>query len=413
LADRFIADKTEEQARFVLGVKLLGLEALLSAVGDDALKVLAVFSSVAGRAGNRGQSDYAMANEVLNRVASQYAAAHANTVVRSIGWGPWAGGMVDASLKARFDAAGVALVGLQDGARRFVDELTPGGDVELVIGGAPSDGALLADDRPASAVFNVRVDKASHPWLVDHTITDVPVLPVVMTLEWFVRAAKAFRPELTVSAVEDVKVRRGVTLPHFYNGGDVFTLDISEAGPGQLAVSLTSADPRAPGGRAKHYDATVAVQPEPEERPKNAVAPSLDLAAWTDTIYGDVLFHGPDFQVITGLDGVADNAIQGTLDGVVAKNWPSGFHTDAAALDGGIQLAVLWNKHAQGGAFLPTGIRRYVPHDPVVSGPIRCTVRPIAQGNDAAVSDIEFVGLNGEPIASLQGVQTNRRPNGL
>ncbi len=413
LADRFIADKTEEQARFVLGVKLLGLEALLSAVGDDALKVLAVFSSVAGRAGNRGQSDYAMANEVLNRVASQYAATHSSTVVRSIGWGPWAGGMVDASLKARFDAAGVALVDLHDGARRFVDELTPGGDVELVIGGAPSDGALLADDRPTSASFNVRVDKASHSWLIDHTITDVPVLPVVMTLEWFVRAARAFRPELTVSAVEDVKVRRGVTLPHFYNGGDVFSLDIAEAGPGQLAVSLTSADPRAPGGRAKHYDATVAVQPEPEELPQNAVAPSLNLAEWTGTIYGDVLFHGPDFQVITDLDGVADNAIQGTLDGVVAKNWPSGFQTDAAALDGGIQLAVLWNKHTQGGAFLPTGIRRYVPHDPVFTGPIRCTVRPTAQGNDAAVSDIEFVGLNGEPIATLQGVQTHRRPNGL
>ncbi len=413
LADRFIADKTEEQARFVLGVKLLGLQALLAALGDDALKVLAVFSSVAGRAGNRGQSDYAMANEVLNRVASQYAATHSNTVVRSIGWGPWAGGMVDASLKARFDAAGVALIDLHDGARRFVDELTPGGDVELVIGGAPSDGALLADDRPTRATFNVRVDKASHSWLVDHTIADVPVLPVVMTLEWFVRAAKAFRPELTVSAVEDVKVRRGVTLPHFYNGGDVFSLDISEAGPGQLAVSLTSADPRAPGGRAKHYDATVAVQAGPQDRPQNAVAPSLDLAEWTGTIYGDVLFHGPDFQVITELDGVADNAIQGTLDGVVAKNWPSGFQTDAAALDGGIQLAVLWNKHAQGGAFLPTGIRRYVPHDPVVSGPIRCTVRPTAQGNDASVSDIEFVGLNGEPIASLQGVQTHRRPNGL
>jgi hypothetical protein len=294
-----------------------------------------------------------------------------------------------------------------------VDELTPGGDVELVIGGAPSDGALLADDRPTSASFNVRVDKASHPWLIDHTITDVPVLPVVMSLEWFVRAARAFRPEMTVSAVEDVKVRRGVTLPHFYNGGDVLQVDIREAGPGQLAVSLTSADPRAPGGRAKHYDATVAVQAEPDERPKNAVAPSLDLVEWTGKIYGDVLFHGPDFQVITGLDGVADNAIQGTLEGVVAKNWPLGFQTDAAALDGGIQLAVLWNNHAQGGAFLPTGIRRYVPHDPVTTGPIRCTVRPTAQGNDAAVSDIEFVGLNGEPIASLPGVQTPRRPNGL
>ena len=45
------------------------LRVLLDATAGDALDALVLFSSVAGRFGNRGQADYAMANETLNKVA--------------------------------------------------------------------------------------------------------------------------------------------------------------------------------------------------------------------------------------------------------------------------------------------------------------------------------------------------------
>ena len=46
------------------------------------------FASVAGRFGNRGQSDYAAANEVLSKLAIHLDRRWPGRVV-SIAWGPW------------------------------------------------------------------------------------------------------------------------------------------------------------------------------------------------------------------------------------------------------------------------------------------------------------------------------------
>jgi len=93
----------------VYGTKVAGLRAVLTACDPRFLSHLIVFSSLAGFHGNRGQTDYASANEVLNKVrfidgvfrlthVSQ--AAHAvqarypNCRARAFDFGPWGGGMV-------------------------------------------------------------------------------------------------------------------------------------------------------------------------------------------------------------------------------------------------------------------------------------------------------------------------------
>ena len=79
---------------------LLGeaLQALLAATSDDPLKVLCNFSSVAARCGNQGQVAYAMANEALNKLAQAERIRRPDAVVKSLGWGPWKGGMVGPEL---------------------------------------------------------------------------------------------------------------------------------------------------------------------------------------------------------------------------------------------------------------------------------------------------------------------------
>jgi hypothetical protein len=127
------------------------LRSLLAATADDPLNVICLFSSVAARTGNAGQADYAMANEVLNRVAHELAHTRPGCVVKSIGWGPWAGGMVTPVLKAKFDEMGVPLIPLENGARRFVDELQQAdrSEVETVIGGAPQQAPLINPQQAA------------------------------------------------------------------------------------------------------------------------------------------------------------------------------------------------------------------------------------------------------------------------
>lgn len=137
LADKLIADKTDAAFASVFDTKVVGLRVLLDATSDDALKVLCLFSSVAARTGNRGQVDYAMANEILNKVAiAERHRRGPSCVVKSLGWGPWDGGMVSPSLKAHFEAMGTTLIPLDAGSRALVEELSsPQTDeIELVLG---------------------------------------------------------------------------------------------------------------------------------------------------------------------------------------------------------------------------------------------------------------------------------------
>ena len=141
LADRLIVDKTDAQFDAVFDTKVAGLRSLLDATSDDPVQLLCLFSSVAARGGNAGQADYAMANEVLNKVAvAEHRRRGPRCVVKSLGWGPWAGGMVGPGLEAHFAAMGVPLIPLDEGARMLVAEVAGAqlDQVEVVIGGAPT-----------------------------------------------------------------------------------------------------------------------------------------------------------------------------------------------------------------------------------------------------------------------------------
>ena len=150
LADKLIAEKTDAAFTSVFDTKVLGLQVLLDETRNDALKVLCVFSSVAARTGNRGQVDYAMANEILNKVAvAEKDRRGTECVVKSFGWGPWDGGMVSPSLKAHFEAMGTSLIPLEAGSRMLVDELSSSqtDEVELVIGGGVLPDSIVASAR--------------------------------------------------------------------------------------------------------------------------------------------------------------------------------------------------------------------------------------------------------------------------
>ena len=414
IADKLIADKTRDQVEWVLNTKVGGLRALLAATAEDTLKGVVFFSSVAGRTGNRGQCDYAMANEVLNKVACDMAAHRDGCVVRSIGWGPWAGGMVTPALEAHFKAAGVVLIGLQAGADMLVRSLRTGSadHVDVVVGGAPSDGAIADVGGTATeATYEVWVDRVSQPWLVDHSIREVPVVPVVLALEWAVRAARAFKPHLDFQAIEDIKVLRGILLENWEQGGDRFQLNVTQISNGVgavLAFQLRGRDGR------PHYNARIRMVDPGTAAVSANRAPALELGSWKGKVYGDVLFHGPEFQVIEDIEGFGPKGISGTLSGVNAKGWPGGWHTDPAALDGGLQLAVLWDREMLDGAFLPTGIGAYVPHQRAnADGPLRCIVSGKTVGKDRSITDILFTDAEGLPVAELRGVETHRRPSGV
>ena len=103
LKDKHIEDKTMEDFNAVFSTKVDGLLSMLACVDPNRLRYLALFSSAAGFYGNPGQSDYAAANEVLNKFAQAFRSIHPACKVVCFNWGPWDGGMVSPALKRMFE----------------------------------------------------------------------------------------------------------------------------------------------------------------------------------------------------------------------------------------------------------------------------------------------------------------------
>jgi acyl transferase domain-containing protein len=405
LADKTIADKTQDQFDFVYDTKIGGLQALLTLTEDDAPGFV-MFSSVAARCGNQGQCDYAMANEVLNKITHTLAAS--GRIAKSLGWGPWEGGMVTPSLRARFESLGVPLIPLDVGARMLVDELTDtSGDRELVFGGEPRPEPLATEAGAPSLTLSVRVDALNHPWLDDHAIAGKPVVPVVLALEWFARAARTFRPDLRVTSIDDLKVLSGIRLDDLALGTwlQVHVTPVDNGVGCTLAVRLVSPDGR------PHYRATVRMD-ETVQSPTITV-PDLALEPWEAPIYdGDLLFHGERFQVIERVHGVSDDGISADVAGTLAKDWEGEFSTDPAAFDGALQLALLYSQRVLGGASLPTAVGSLRTFS---DGPARGTLRAVVHGSaksaERALVDVVFTGEDGQVFAELSGVETHLRPS--
>jgi len=136
IKDKLARDKTPETFDRVLGTKLDGALNLVGLLNPAKLKFTVLFSSIAGRFGNRGQSDYAAANEVLNKLAIWLDRRRPGRVV-SMNWGPWSGVGMVSDLEAHLDSQGLGMITPGVGVAALMDELVLGrkGDVEVVVSG--------------------------------------------------------------------------------------------------------------------------------------------------------------------------------------------------------------------------------------------------------------------------------------
>jgi NAD(P)-dependent dehydrogenase (short-subunit alcohol dehydrogenase family) len=139
IEDKLIEDKTPDSFDRVFDTKVDSAFILARKVNFYSLKFMAFFTSVAGCFGNKGQADYAAANEVLNKLAV-YLDGQCSGRVVAINWGPWRKlGMVTSELEKKFNELGIQLIPPSAGATMFEQEIRCGnkGNVEVVIGDGP------------------------------------------------------------------------------------------------------------------------------------------------------------------------------------------------------------------------------------------------------------------------------------
>ncbi|SEG13092.1 Acyl transferase domain-containing protein [Thermomonospora echinospora] len=134
LEDRLVRDKDLASFARVYETKAGAARTLADAVRPD-LGFFVVFGSVAGTLGNRGQADYAAANDACATLAHVWRTRlHGRVLVAD--WGPWAGGgMVTPELAREYARRGTALLDPDAAVRALLREIAGGTEPQVVLTG--------------------------------------------------------------------------------------------------------------------------------------------------------------------------------------------------------------------------------------------------------------------------------------
>jgi len=122
IEDKLMRDKTPQSYSNVFSTKVASALVLAKRLRPESLKFLVFFSSVSGRFGNNGQSDYSAANEFLNKLADDLDRKWPARVV-AVNWGAWDAGMVSDELRKMYASRNIHLIPVPEGVRFLEQEL--------------------------------------------------------------------------------------------------------------------------------------------------------------------------------------------------------------------------------------------------------------------------------------------------
>ena len=468
---KLVADKSADIFNNVIRVKVDGWRALLGAVhasGSDNPSFACCFTSVAGRFGNGGQTDYAAANCILDSEMARLTASDTCRAV-AIGWTGWrdVGMATRGSIEAVFEAAGIETLSVEDGVSIFVDEALAGGKRRVIGCGSlgimnrfdvfrdaplrlPANmSALIADpsrfpfidkvnnfDEGQSLITQSTLSAADHPFLVDHAIEGVPYHPGVMALEMFAENALLLRPQTCLAGFEDVQF--GLPVKLLKGEMTVRVESVLERQDDQLSwvkCRLVSDLTNSKGevfGEREHHQATVRLvemcddicpflESEVSMIPTIGTPPIGELMHTPAFIYLRY-FHGPRFQSHGGvIRGVGNESMPG-IDGIAlmrhqlpkSDQWTIESQGESILLEAlpmlieaGFQNAGLVTMESENFSSLPVGIEWTCNlRVPEKDEILRLrSIRTAIEDAGVTVHDVVIVGDDDAPVLALKGLR--------
>ncbi|HXJ90305.1 MAG TPA: SDR family oxidoreductase [Candidatus Binatia bacterium] len=443
-----LPDKSQQEFDLVFDVKSDGFFNLLHAIGDMPLGACVVFSSIAGRFGNVGQTDYSSANDLLCKVISNFRSSRPATRGIAIDWTAWGGiGMATrGSIPKVMEMAGIDMLQPEAGIPLIRRELTAGstrGEIVIaqrlgvLLNEFDKDGGLdesseelrrnipqkrLMVDKVASMSLyhgysiETTLDPQVQPFLHDHQIDGTPVLPGVMGVEAFAEAALCLLPGWHVESVEDISF----LAPFKFYRGEPRSLRIeAQVCPhaGHLIAECRLIGKRSLANQVEsqqttHFTGHVRLSKDPVETlpAKVFVKPSGSCIEAAD-IY-QVYFHGPAYQVLERVwwDGKQ-------IVGLLAKGLPPNHHPSELPIimaprliESCFQTAGVWELGVQGRMGLPQHVRQIS----LFRSPDLAESRLYAVVSPDAVQKsftAEVVDEQGNCYLSLNGYQTVALPD--
>ena len=468
---KLVGDKDPEAFDRIVRVKVDGWTAMMQALqasGAEMPKFAACFTSVAGRFGNGGQTDYAAGNSVLDAEMARLTATGMTRAV-AIGWTGWqdVGMATRGSIEAVFEAAGIETLPVDVGVQIFVDEALAGGKRRVLGCGSlgsmdqhrafreaplrlPAEMAAMIAD-PLRFPFVEKVNQfdegrrlttqcllsiEAHPFLVDHAIDGVPYHPGVMALEMFAQNALLLQPGTCLAGFQDVKFGLPVKLMKDSMLVRTEAEVVGEAnGVHTIACRLVSDLTNSAGevfGEREHHVATVRLvdcgddlteflASEVDQSPSIGTPGLGELAHHPSFIYLRY-FHGPRFQSHGGvISGVGDERLPGA-DGIALMRHqlpePSQFEVEGDGeavllealpmlIEAGFQNAGLVAMESEGLSSLPVGIEwSTMLRVPDHNERLRLrSVKTASEDGGVTVHDVVVVGEEDDPVLAMRGLR--------
>lgn len=442
-----LPDKDPKEFDLVFDVKADGFFNLLHAIGDMPLGATVAFSSIAGRFGNVGQTDYSAANDLLCKISSSFRNTRPTLRAIAIDWTAWAGiGMAArGSIPKIMELAGIDMLQPEAGIPVVRRELTAGGTQgEVVI--ARRLGVLLKEfdstggldpaaiaklsvvagpvsgDLAAVSIFDgftieTLLDPSVQPFLYDHKIDGTPVLPGVMGIEAFAEAASALLPGWTVKAVEDVNF----LAPFKFYRNEARRLQIEiEIHPDKeelvaecRLIGTRSLPNQDEPQRTTHFTGLVRLTRCALDQSSAAPVRVNGANVEPADIYR-VFFHGPAYQVIEKASWNGQQVIGKFSANLPPNHNPAGLKTIASPrlIELCFQTAGLWELGTAGRMGLPQRVREIrLARDPeAAKEALFAVITPDAQSKTfaATVQDEE-----GSCYLIMSGYQTVELPGAV
>ncbi len=438
-----LPDKEPKEFDLVFDIKADGYFSILNAAKGMPIGATVVFSSVAGRFGNSGQSDYSSANDLLCKVTSSMRTWRPETRGIAIDWTAWGGiGMATrGSIPKIMEMAGIDMLSPEAGIPTIRRELTKSAfRGEIVVGqrlgilAAEFDetggldptkvetaGRLMIGSVKAFKLYGgieveTTLDPKEQPFLYDHQIDGVPVLPGVMGTEAFAELATLLTPGFRVASISEQ-----FSSPFKFHRNQPRTLYLSATvhptGNGMLVAKTTlrgmvQPRPELPPRFDTHFVGEVYLTTEPvEERKIDFVPPSTEaLDIDRERIYR-VYFHGPAYQVMERIGIMGDRAVALMADGLPPNSAPDMPMLIAPRLiELCFQAAGMWEMATQRAMALPAAIESVTIHRQPERAEGRRLYALVTAIDSGASYDVQVVDTDGNVYVDLRGYRTSRLP---
>jgi NAD(P)-dependent dehydrogenase (short-subunit alcohol dehydrogenase family) len=442
LEDRLIIDKTPQQFERVFDTKVRGFQNLLKATASDDLRYIVIFSSVAARFGNIGQADYAMANEVLNKMARKEAFIRPKCRVISLNWGPWDGGMVSSALKKEFARRGIELIDPRAGAMSMVAEMRGGPEspVEVILGSgifpqeakentppAPSQEGKNTPLAP-SQEGNKKMGFPALKWDIDlhrlpvlngHKPREKPHVPFALIMEWLGYGALHENPGLFLHGLDDLRLLEKIYVSEqsleicLFSGKAKRRENVYES-PVELKSSATD---------RVFATATAVLTDTPSfQTPAFAEAPDTGIKSYSGSIrdlYDHILCYGP---LRRGIKEILNCTPQGMVAALSAsplpEKWMKGplrnrWIGDPLALDSAFQMAALWCHEEKGLPAFPGRAEQFRQYRSSFPSEGVTAVLEVRQTRSHSMKgDVTFMDSAGKIVACLKGYEAEMNTPG-